>query len=70
MFLILRINGVEIARKPFGNGDKLSELILLLKKEYKAQIEKAGAEPEFYLENVPSAINTFKSLNPDSIPKS
>lgn len=70
MFLVMRLAGVETARKPFGSGDKLSEQILNLKKEYKAQIEKAGVEPEFFLESVPSVINGFKSLKPDSTPKS
>ena len=70
MFLIMRLAGVETARKPFGSGDKLSEQILNLKKEYKADIEKAGVEPEFYLENVPSVINGFKSPKPESTSKS
>ena len=65
--LIMRLDGMEIARKPFGSSDKLSDLITALKKEYKDQIEKAGVEPGFYLENVPSVISTFKSLQPDSV---
>lgn len=66
MFLIMRLDGTEIARKPFSSSDKLSDLITALKKEYKDHIEKTGVEREFYLENVPSVINTFKSLKPDS----
>ena len=54
------IDGVEIAKRQFLSGDKLSVVISELNKEFKDKIQRK--EPKFYLINVPSAINTFESL--------
>lgn len=59
MYLVMVVEGVEVAKKPVLHCDKLSQLISELKKEYPVK-EK---EPKFYLVNVPSVINTFKSLS-------
>jgi hypothetical protein len=54
------IDGVEVARKSFLSCDRLSALISEMKKERK--IKNEDKEPTFYLEDVPSGINSFKSL--------
>ena len=59
MYLIMVVEGIGVAKKSFLHCDKLSQLISELKKEYPVK----GQEPKFYLVNVPSAINTFKSLS-------
>lgn len=63
MYLVMIVDGTEIARKNYLPADKLSEMIAKMKKEYSSKIGE-GKEPQFYLVNIPSAINSFKSLIP------
>lgn len=60
------IDSVEINLTGYGKNDKaklnLAERINELKRKHRDLIEKANAEPVFYLGNIPSSIHTFRSL--------
>jgi hypothetical protein len=62
MYLVMIINRAEIARKQFLSSDKLSVMIAEMKRKFKDKIPR-GEEPQFYLVNVPSVMNSFVRLN-------
>ena len=60
------VDSVEINLSGYGANGKVSldlmDRINELKKKHKTSIEKANAQPVFYLGNIPSSINNFRSL--------
>jgi hypothetical protein len=60
------IESVEISLLGYGKNDKvkldLTERMNELKTKHGALIEKAGVQPAFYIGDIPSAANRFRSL--------
>ncbi len=63
MHFIMRLNGREIERVNFSSGTNVSDAIITLKKKHQREIEKAGVEPEFWIESIPSSVNSLRNLS-------
>ena len=62
MDLVLYVAGEQLDRVPLLHSDKLSLLMAELKKKHSDAIKDRPDAFAFVLENVPSAINGFKSI--------
>lgn len=62
MYLIMRLDGKELEKISFHSHLKVSQEITRLIEKFKKEIASAGVDPQFTIENVPSALREFKSL--------
>jgi hypothetical protein len=65
MHIVMTVDGKEIVRTPLLPAAKVTKELEELKRKYHKEIESAGGQPKFYIDNVPSVINNFKSLLAD-----
>ena len=61
MYIVMLLDGQEVGRSQLLCTSRVSKEMEELRKKYRKEIEKADAEPRFYIEGIPSVINDFKS---------
>lgn len=62
MYLVMHLNGQEVGKVQLISSSKISEELEQLIKKHRKEINQANTEPQFYISDVPSSINNFKSL--------